>query len=157
MNAAEGARLESLCVRARFHAFGPMEAVITPVAAPPPTVVVMPPGADASVLLPRIREAVPSPSSGFGNRWRGSAPAVHAAYLADVEGMTARQIAASGRFPFTTERAARQHIRDGRLTASDLGVWPWAVVDGKSLPRNWWADPAFAHALEEYATQNGPA
>ena len=131
----------------------------TPAAAPSgPTVAVMPPGADAPIPLPRIRDAVPSPTSRFGNRWRGSAPAVHAAYLADVEGMTPRQIAASGRFPFATERAARQHIRDGRLTASDLGAWPWAVVDGKSLPRNWRAGRDFGLALQQWAgQQNGPA
>ena len=139
--------------------FGRMEAMIAQVHAPAPTVVVMmPPGADAPIPLPRIREAIPSPTSRFGNRWRGSAPAVHAAYLADVQGMTPRQIAASAGFPFTTDRAARQHIRDGRLTASDLGAWPWAVVDGKSLPRNWWADRVFALALEQWAAQqNGPA
>ena len=136
-----------------------MEALIAPKAAPATesTVVVLPPGADGPIPLPRIREAVPSPTSRFGNRWRGSAPAVHAAYLADIEGMTPRQIAASGQFPFATERAARQHIRDGRLTASDLGAWPWAAVDGKPMPRNWWADRHFALALERYATQNGPA
>ena len=109
------------------------------------------PGAETPIRLPRIRPAVESPTSFFGRRRRGSAPAVHAAYLADVHGLSPRALAESGQFPFTTERAARQHIRDGRLTAADLGAWPWAVVDGKALPRNWWADRDFALALEEWA------
>ena len=111
----------------------------------------MAPGAQAPIRLPCIRPAVPSPTSFFGRRRRGSAPAVHAAYLADVHGLSPRALASSGEFAFTTERAARQHIRDGRLTAADLGAWPWAVVDGKALPRNWWADRDFALALQEWA------
>jgi hypothetical protein len=80
---------------------------------------------------------------------------VHVAYLADIEGKSPRQIAASGLFDFSSERIARQHIRDGRLTAADLGAWPWAVVDGKALPRNWWADRDFALALQEWAVAIG--
>jgi len=79
------------------------------------------------------------------------APAVQAAYLVDVEGVTPRELAASGRFAFGSERSARQHVRDGRLAASDLGAWPWAVVDGRPLPRNWWADAHFAAAFREWA------
>ncbi len=60
-------------------------------------------------------------------------------------------LAESGLFDFSSERSARQHVRDGRLTAADLGAWPWAVVDGKPLPRNWWADGTFALALGEWA------
>ena len=116
-----------------------------------PTVAVKPPGARSPVLLPRIRQAMPSSSSWLGRRRRGSAPAVHTAYLVDVEGFSPRQLACSGFFAFTSERAARQHVRDGRLTASDLGAWPWAVVDGKPLPRNWWADRDFALALQQWA------
>jgi len=116
-----------------------------------PTVVVMPPGARCPLQLPRIRPAVPSPTSRLGRRRRGSAPAVHAAYLVDLLGISPRELVVSGFFDFTTERAARHHVRDGRLTASDLGAWPWAVVDGKPLPRNWWADRHFARALEEWA------
>jgi hypothetical protein len=80
---------------------------------------------------------------------------VHAAYLADIEGKSPRQIATSGLFDFSSERSARHHIRDGRLTAADLGAWPWAVVDGKTLPRNWWADRDFALALQEWAVAIG--
>ena len=120
-----------------------------------PVVGIMPPGARSVVHLPRIRPAVVSPPSLLGHRRRGSAPAVHAAYLADIEGKSPRQIATSGLFAFSTERSARQHIRDGRLTAADLGAWPWAVVDGKGLPRNWWADRDFALALEEWAVAIG--
>jgi len=115
------------------------------------TLALLAPGAEAPVRLPCIRPAIPSPTSFFGRRRRGSAPAVHAAYLADVHGRSPRDLAESGEFGFTTERAARQHIRDGRLTAADLGTWPWAVVDGKALPRNWWADRDFALALQEWA------
>ena len=120
------------------------------------TVAVMPPGARAPIHLPRIRPAVPSPTTFFGRRRRGSAPAVHVAYLADVVALSPRALAASGQFAFSTERAARQHIRDGRLTAADLGAWPWAVVDGKALPRNWWADDTFALALGEWAIAGQP-
>jgi hypothetical protein len=116
-----------------------------------PTLSLMPPGANFPLRLPRIRPAVLSPTPRLGRRQRGSAPSVHAAYLADVEGISPRQLVASGWFSFTTERSARHHIRDGRLTASDLGAWPWAVVDGKPLPRNWWADRHFALALQEWA------
>ena len=115
------------------------------------TLSVMVPGTRVPICLPCIRAAIPSPTSFFGRRRRGSAPAVHAAYLADVHGLSPRALASSGQFAFTTERAARQHIRDGRLTAGDLGAWPWAVVDGKALPRNWWADRDFALALQEWA------
>ena len=116
-----------------------------------PTVGLRPPGARFPLWLPRIRPAVPSPTPRFGRRRRGSAPSVHAAYLVDIVGMTPRQLAVSAFFAFTTERGARQHVRDGRLTAADLGMWPWAVVDGKPLPRNWWADRHFAVALQEWA------
>jgi hypothetical protein len=128
--------------------FGAWLAERTPAGAA--TVPVMVPGG-RSALLPRIRPAVPSPTSFFGRRRRGSAPAVHTAYLADVTGLSPRDLGSSGQFTFNTERAARQHIRDGRLTAADLGIWPWAVVDGKALPRNWWADRDFALALQEWA------
>jgi hypothetical protein len=76
---------------------------------------------------------------------------MHAAYLVDVTGASPSRLVSSGLFDFTNDRDARQHVRDGRLTAADLGAWPWAVVDGKPLPRNWWADPDFAGALEEWA------
>jgi hypothetical protein len=76
---------------------------------------------------------------------------VHAAYLADVEGISPRRLVESGLFDFPSERSARHHIRDGRLTAADLGAWPWAVVEGKPLPRNWWADREFALALQEWS------
>jgi len=115
------------------------------------TVALMPPGPHGPIYLPRVREAIASPTSFFGRRRRGSAPAVHAAYLADVLGVRARELAQSGQFPFSTERGARHHIRDGRLTAADLGAWPWAVVEGKPLSRNWWADDTFALALGEWA------
>src|SRR6186713_2485855 len=71
------------------------------------TLTVMAPGAETPVRLPCIRPAVPSPTSFFGRRRRGSAPAVHAAYLADVQGLSPRALASSGQFAFTTERAAR--------------------------------------------------
>ena len=114
------------------------------------TVRVLAPGASSVLHLPRIRPAVTSSASWRGRK-RGSAPAVHAAYLADVEGMSPRELVESGLFEFTSERNARHHVRDGRLTAADLGAWPWAVIDGQPLPRNWWADAEFARALQEWA------
>jgi hypothetical protein len=113
-------------------------------------VALLPPGTGSPVLLPRIRQAVPSSPSRLGRRWRGSAPAVHAAYLVDVKDFSPRQLAGSRLFGFSTERSARLHVRDGRLTASDLGAWPWAVVDGKPLPRNWWTGRDFAVALQQW-------
>ena len=133
--------------------FGAWLADRTPAGAP--VVTVLPPGARSPVQLPRIRPAIASPASLLGRRRRGSAPAVHVAYLADIEGESPRQIAESGLFDFSSERSARQHIRDGRLTAADLGAWPWAGVDGKALPRNWWADRDFALALQEWAVAIG--
>ena len=115
------------------------------------TVRVLVPGAPSVLHLPRIRPAVAPPASRRGRKRRGSAPAVHAAYLTDVEGTSPRRLAESGLFDFLSERSARHHVRDGRLTAADLGAWPWAVVDGKPLPRNWWADREFALALQEWA------
>jgi len=129
--------------------FGAWLAERTPAGAP--TIALLPPGARSPLLLPRIRPARPSPASRRGRRRRGSAPAVHAAYLADVEGISPRRLVASGLFAFASERSARHHVRDGRLTAADLGAWPWAVVDGRPLPRNWWADRDFALALQEWA------
>ena len=121
-----------------------------------PVVTVRPPGTHPPLHFPRIRPAVASPRPLLGRGRRGSAPAVHAAFLADIEAHTPREIAKSGLFDFTSDRSARQHIRDGRLTAADLGTWPWAVVDGKSLPRNWWADRLFALALGEWALGHVP-
>jgi len=115
------------------------------------TVAVMAPGSGSLLYLPRVRDAALSPKSLLGRRRRGSAPALHAAYLANIAGLSSREIVKAGRLGLTTERAVRQHIRDGRLTAADLGVWPWAVVDGKALPRNWWADRDFALALRAWA------
>jgi hypothetical protein len=109
------------------------------------------PGSRSPLHLPRIRPATATPPSRRSRKRRGSAPAVHAAYLADVEGISPRQLVESGLFDFPSERSARHHIRDGRLTAADLGAWPWAVVEGKPLPRNWWADREFALALQEWS------
>ena len=183
MNAEAGQRLESVVVRASFHAVG-VEATLAYGAAPeasfsagtahfvppvPPadmdfgrwlgartpagaaTIPILAPGARGAVELPRIRTAVASPASRLVRRRRGSAPAVHAAYLVDVEGVSPGRLVASGLFDFSSDRTARHHVRDGRLTAADLGAWPWAVVDGKALPRNWWADRDFALALQEWA------
>jgi hypothetical protein len=116
-----------------------------------PTIPILAPGARYVVELPRIRPAIASPVSRRFRRQRGSAPAVHAAYLVDVEGVSLRRLVSSGLFDFSSDRRARHHVRDGRLTAADLGLWPWAVVDGKPLPRNWWADRDFALALQEWA------
>ena len=115
------------------------------------TAALKPPEERSRLLLPRIRAAAPSPTSRFRYRQRGSAPAVQAAYLADVARLSPREIAEKGLLGLTTERAVRQYIRDGRLTAADLGLWPWAVVEGKALPRNWWADRDFALALRDWA------
>ena len=115
------------------------------------TVVLLAPGAHSPLHLPRIRPAAAPPAPRRSRRRRGSAPAVHAAYLVDVEGISPRRLVESGLFDFPTERSARHHVRDGRLTAADLGAWPWAVVEGKPLPRNWWADREFALALQEWA------
>ena len=76
---------------------------------------------------------------------------MHAAYLVDVEGVSPRRLVTSSLFDFGTDRSARHHVRDGRLTAADLGMWPWAVIDGKPLPRNWWADRDFALALQKWS------
>ncbi len=116
-----------------------------------PTIPILAPGARSAVELPRIRPAVAPPAARRFRRRRGSASAVHAAYLVDVNGVSPRGLVSSGLFDFTSDRSARHHVRDGRLTLADLGAWPWAVVDGKSLPRNWWADRDFALALQEWA------
>ena len=129
--------------------FGAWLAERTPAGAQ--TVAVMAPGSRSLLHLPRVRDAAASPKSLLGRRRRGSAPALHAAYLADIAGLSSREIVKAGRLGLTTERAVRQHIRDGRLTAADLGMWPWAVVNGKPLPRNWWADRDFALALRDWA------
>ena len=113
---------------------------------------ILAPGArSAAARFRRSGPPWPRPTSRRFRRRRGSAPAVHAAYLVDVEGVSPRRLVSSGLFDFSSDRSARHHVRDGRLTAADLGAWPWAVVDGKPLPRNWWADRDFALALQEWA------
>ena len=104
----------------------------------------------AHPACPRSARLWPRPARRTRRR-RGSAAAVHAAYLVDVEGVSPRRLVTSDLFDFGTDRSARHHVRDGRLTAADLGVWPWAVIDGKPLPRNWWADRDFALALQEWS------
>ena len=116
-----------------------------------PTVSVLAPGARSPVRAAADPARRHPPTSRRFRRQRGSAPAVHAAYLVDVEGVSPRRLVSSGLFDFSSDRSARHHVRDGRLTAADLGAWPWAVVDGKPLPRNWWADLDFALALQEWA------
>src|SRR5688572_4794585 len=115
-----------------------------------PTLAVLPPGARVPLHLPRLREAVP-PVSSRGPRRRPWASAFQAAYMHDVGRLSPRRLIVSGGFEFVTERAARQHVRDGRLVAAALGAWPWAVVDGQALPGNWWADRHFALALQRWA------
>lgn len=115
-----------------------------------PTLAVLPPGARHTLHLPRLRAAVP-PVAPRGPRRRPSAPAFQAAYMHDIERLSPRRLIATGRFEFATERTARQHVRDGRLVAAALGAWPWAVIDGQPLPRNWWADRHFALALQGWA------
>jgi len=112
---------------------------------------VRPPGARVPLWLPQIREAVLSPARRPMWRRRGSAPALHAACLVDIDGLAPRAVAQSGRFPFTTDRGARQHVREGRFVASELGLWPWAVLGGQALPRTWWLDERFAIALGRWA------
>ena len=118
-----------------------------------PTLVISLPGARAPLRLPQLRTPALAPARRRGRRGRGLAPALHAACLVDIEGLTHRQIAASGLLGFGTERAARQHARDGRFVASELGLWPWAAVGGRSLPRAWWLDEVFAEALKRWATE----
>lgn len=115
------------------------------------TLAVLPPGARAAIHLPRLRPPALPEAPRRGRRRRGFAPAFHAAYVHDVEGLSPRALVASGRFEFVTERAARHHVRDGRMVAACLGAWPWAALDGQPLPRNWWADRHFALALQRWA------
>jgi hypothetical protein len=109
------------------------------------------PGALGGLRLPQIRDAALGPAPERRRRGRGSAPALHAARLVDIDALTPRQLAESGLFAFTTERAARQHVRDGRFVGSEIGLWPWAVVGGQALPRAWWLDERFALALARWA------
>ncbi|HYH59806.1 MAG TPA: hypothetical protein VD790_11410 [Thermoleophilaceae bacterium] len=122
----------------------------TPMAAP--TVRLLPAGAHRPLELPQVRA-----SSTPGHRSRraraGLAHAVHAAYLVDMNGLAPRELVGS---PIRTERGVRQHLRDGRHALGALGAWPWAVVDGGPLPRNWWADRDFAAALAEWACAAAP-
>jgi hypothetical protein len=116
-----------------------------------PTVPVLALGARAQVHLPQVRPPAMPSSPPQGRKRRGFAPAFHAAYLHDVDGLSPRRLIASGLFDLVTERAARQHVRDGRLAAAWLGAWPWAVADGQALARNWWVDRHFALALQRWA------
>ena len=118
-----------------------------------PTLVVTLPGGRAPLRLPQIRTPALAPPRRRGRRGRGLAPALLAACLVDIEGLTHRQVADSGVLGFSSERAARQHARDGRFVAAELGLWPWAAVGGRSLPRAWWLDEVFAEALERWATE----
>ena len=117
-----------------------------------PTLVVSLPGTHPPLRLPQIRIPELAPPRRRGRRGRGLAPALHAACLVDVEGLTHRQLAASALLRLDSERSARQHARDGRFVASELGLWPWAAVGGRSLPRAWWLDEVFAEALQAWAT-----
>jgi hypothetical protein len=116
-----------------------------------PALVVAPPDGGEPFPLPQIRPPSLAPGPPRGRRRRGAAPALQAAFMLDLEGLTHRQLADSGLLPFSTERAARQHVRDGRFVAAELGLWPWAVVGGQALARHWWIDDRFARALGEWA------
>jgi hypothetical protein len=115
------------------------------------TLEVSAPGARASLSMPQIRPAALAPAGRRGRRRRGAAPAVHGAFLIDIEGLTPHQLARSALLGHSTERSARQHARDGRFVAAELGLWPWAVVGGQTLQRRWWADERFARALLHWA------
>jgi hypothetical protein len=121
-----------------------------------PTLEVSAPGARAPLALPRIRPAALTPAGRRGRRRRGAAPALHAAFLIDIEGLTPLQLARSALLGHATERSARQHARDGRFVAAELGLWPWAVVGGQALHRAWWADARFALALTSWALEPRP-
>ena len=118
-----------------------------------PTLVINLPGDYAPLRLPQIRTPVLAPPRRRGRRGRGLAPALHTACLVDIAGLTHRQVAESGLLPFDSERAARQHARDGRFVAAELGLWPWTAVGGRSLPRAWWLDEVFAEALKRWYTE----
>lgn len=122
-----------------------------------PTLEICPPGARSALYLPQVRPAVLAPSRRRGLRRRGAAPAVHAACMVDLEGLSHHQLARSAGSAYTTERSVRQHVRDGRFVAAELGLWPWAVVGGQPLQRRWWADERFAHALAVWAGARVPA
>jgi hypothetical protein len=120
------------------------------------TLEVAPPGGRA-MRLPVVRPPALPPAPRRGRRRLGAAPALHAAFLVDLAGLTHRELARSRKFEFTTERAARQHVRDGRFVAAELGLWPWAVVGGQPLARSWWVDERFASALRRWAGGEAPA
>jgi hypothetical protein len=119
-----------------------------------PTLVVSAPGARGPLRLPRIRQPALAPARGPGRARRGRAPALHAACLVDIDGLTPRELVA--RLGLASERSARQHLRDGRFVAAELGLWPWAVVGGQTLHRAWWSDDRFALALRGWALELRP-
>ena len=64
-------------------------------------------GPGSAVRLPQIRPAVALPLRAARPAPARLRPAVHAAYLADVEGISPRRLAASGVFDFAHRAAAR--------------------------------------------------
>jgi hypothetical protein len=97
----------------------------------------------------------------------------YAAWLADVKGCNAREIARRlhgtgrredgptphgrarrhDRKPLVTERELKQSKRDiaaGRRSLHDHGVLPWAVYDAGSVPRRWWVDETFWQAIRAW-------
>ena len=116
-----------------------------------PTLLINAPGGRGPLRLPQIRPAALAPPRRAGRRRRGAAAAVQAACLVDVDGLRFRELACLPAFGFSSERSARQHVRDGRFVAAELGLWPWAVVGGQALHHAWWSDERFALALQSWA------
>ena len=116
-----------------------------------PTLLINPPGGRGPLRMPQIAAPALAPPRRGRRRGRGSAAAVHAACLVDVDGLRIGELVRLPALGLSGERTARQDLRDGRLVAAELGLWPWAVVGGRALHHAWWADERFAAALRSWA------
>ncbi|MBA3327686.1 MAG: hypothetical protein H0T43_05235 [Solirubrobacterales bacterium] len=82
---------------------------------------------------------------------------IEAAYLRDLEGLTSLELAEAIEAGDFSEQDGRgrsrtsdRWVKHGRELLHELGAWPWAVVDGGKLPRDWRTDERITLALASW-------
>lgn len=109
-----------------------------------------------AIRAPQLVDRQPGDPYGYGTR-----SAALLAYLHDLQGDSSSALANlkvrdrefAARIDETTALDdADRVLTRGRATLSDLGAWPWAVVEDGALPSrtSWWTEPTFSAALRNW-------